>query len=665
MTASRFWLGVDTGGTFTDFVLLGEGVERIHKVLSTPAAPEQAIFQGIREMGLDETLRSGRLAVIHGTTVATNAALEGKGARTLFITNEGLEDVLLIGRQTRAELYNLTPAADDAVIRSADILGIPGRLAADGREVIPLDEKAIEDLVARVQAAKPEAIAISLLFSYLNPAHEQRLHDALADCASFVCHSAEVLPIAGDYERGLATWLNAWLGPKVAEYLDRLRRGASPAPVSIMQSGGGTLALDAAAGRAVNLLLSGPAGGLNAARAIGEALGEPRLMTFDMGGTSTDVALLDHGFRLTLEGHIGRWPVAVPMVDMHTIGAGGGSLATVDSAGMLHVGPASAGADPGPACYGRGGTGVTVTDANLVLGHLPDNLRLGGGLPLQSTAAEEAVAALATQLGTGPEQAARGVIDLANEHMAQALRVISIQKGLDPADFMLLCFGGAGGLHVCALAEMLGMRRALVPRHSGVLSAQGLVRAPRQRELIQALPADTDAASLDALASTLIARGREAMQAEEEGLDTAALEEQLMLDLCYAGQSFTLSVPWQGDMAAAEAHFHHLHTQRYGHRLQAPIARVNLRARLSLCEVLPDAPASRMAAPGPARASQVAGLGAVPVRDRDSLPVGEALHGPLIITEAVATTFVSPGWQLLRLPSDHLLLTRDTRGRRR
>ncbi|AJD46526.1 N-methylhydantoinase A [Isoalcanivorax pacificus W11-5] len=659
MTSPRFWLGVDTGGTFTDFVLLGEGIERIHKVLSTPSAPEEAIFQGIREMGLEEALGSGRLAIIHGTTVATNAALEGKGARTLFITNEGLEDVLLIGRQTRAELYNLTPTRDDAVIQADDILGIAGRLNADGQEIVPLDEAAIEQLVARVRAVRPEAIAISLLFSYLNPEHEQRLHAALADCAGFVCHSAEVLPIAGEYERGLATWLNAWLGPKVADYLDRLGRGASPAPVSIMQSGGGTLALDAAAGRAVNLLLSGPAGGLNAARAIGEALDEPRLMTFDMGGTSTDVALLDHGFRLTLEGHIGRWPVAVPMVDMHTIGAGGGSLAAVDAAGMLHVGPTSAGADPGPACYGRGGTGVTVTDANLVLGHLPDDLQLGGGLPLSRAASEHALAALAKQLGTSPEHAARGVIDLANEHMAQALRVISIQKGFDPADFMLLCFGGAGGLHVCALAEMLGIPRALVPRNSGVLSAQGLVRAPRQRELIQALPTETDTESLNALASTLIMQAHEAMQTEEGGaLDPAALEQQVMLDVCYAGQSFPLSVPWQGDIAAAEAHFHQLHEQRYGHRLQAPVARVNLRARLSLRETLPDAPAGRVTAPGPVRTSQVAGLGPVPVRGRDSLPVDEPLNGPLIVTEAVATTFVSPGWQLLRLVSDHLLVTR-------
>ena len=657
MAAPHFWLGVDTGGTFTDFVLLGDGVERIHKVLSTPEAPERAIFQGIRELGLEQAQQEGRLRIVHGTTVATNAALEGKGARTLFITNEGLEDVLLIGRQTRAELYNLAPQAPPRPLQAAHIFGIRSRLGAHGEEVLPLEDAAIDALIARVRAAQPEAIAISLLFSYLNPAHEQRLQAALAECAAFVCHSAEVLPIAGEYERGLATWLNAWLGPRVADYLKRLSDGVAPSRVSIMQSSGGTVALGAAASRAVNLLLSGPAGGLNAARAIGETLGEPRLMTFDMGGTSTDVALLDHGFRLTLEGRIGHWPVAVPMVDMHTIGAGGGSLATVDNAGMLHVGPASAGADPGPACYGRGGTGVTVTDANLVLGHLPSDISLGGNMRIDLAAAERALARLAEALGTTTEQAARGVIDLANEHMAQALRVISIQKGFDPADFVLLCFGGAGGLHVCALADMLGARSALVPAHSGVLSAQGLIRAPRQRELIRTLPAGNDSASLNALAEALLAQGRAAMLAEE-GLAASELEATTHLDMCYEGQSFPLSVPWHGDLPAAEAAFHTLHEQRYGHRLNAPVTPVNLRARLAATQALPPGAELPLAPPGPPRHSDVAGIGAVPVLERDSLIPGETLPGPVIIAEAVATTWVAPGWQVSRLPSGHLQLLR-------
>ncbi|MCH8542364.1 MAG: hydantoinase/oxoprolinase family protein [Alcanivorax sp.] len=661
-----FWLGVDTGGTFTDFVVLGDNSQRIHKVLSTPHAPEQAIFQGIRELGLSAALAAGELVIVHGTTVATNAALEGKGARTVLVTNEGLEDVLLIGRQTRQALYDLTPTAQPGPVQREDILAVTGRLDAQGREIRPLPASAIAELVARIKALKPEAVAINLLFSYLNPAHEEALRAALADCGAFVCHSAEVLPLAGEYERGLATWLNAWLGPGVADYLDRLGQGAAPSQVSLMQSSGGTLSLDAAARRAVNLLLSGPAGGLNAARAIGEQLNMPRLMTFDMGGTSSDVALLDNGFRLTLEGRIGHWPVAVPMVDMHTIGAGGGSLARVDAAGMLHVGPESAGADPGPACYGRGGTAVTVTDANLVLGHLPDTQTLGGHMALDRAAACAALDVLATRLGCSAQEAALGVLALANEHMAQALRVISIQKGYDPADFVLMSFGGAGGLHVCALADMLGTRQALVPRNSGVLSAQGLVRAPRQRELIRALPAEADPATVEALAGALLAQGREALTSE--GVSEHDLATGVQVDLCYSGQSFPLSVPWTGDPAAAEATFHTLHEARYGHRLTLPVAWINVRARVTSREPLPDLPPPDATAPGEPGTTEVTRPGglsttSVPVWARASLPPPDhhlyPLCGPLIVTEAVATTWVAPGWELRCLDSGDLLLQRS------
>lgn len=659
-----FWLGVDTGGTFTDFVVLGDNSQRIHKVLSTPHAPEQAIFRGIDELGLSAALAAGELVIVHGTTVATNAALEGKGARTVMVTNEGLEDVLLIGRQTRQALYDLTPPAQATPLQREDILGVPGRLDARGTEIRPLSANAVAELVARIQTLKPEAVAISLLFSYLNPAHEETLRAALADCGAFVCHSAEVLPLAGEYERGLATWLNAWLGPGVADYLDRLGQGAAPSQVSIMQSSGGTLSLDAAARRAVNLLLSGPAGGLNAARAISEQLGMPRLMTFDMGGTSTDVALLDHGFRLTLEGHIGHWPVAVPMVDMHTIGAGGGSLARVDAAGMLHVGPESAGADPGPACYGRGGTSVTVTDANLVLGHLPDTQTLGGHMALDRAAAVVAMNTLASQLGCSTPEAAQGVLALANEHMAQALRVISIQKGYDPAEFVLMSFGGAGGLHVCALADMLGTRQALVPRNSGVLSAQGLVRSPRQRELIRALPANADPDTVEALARALLAQGRAALVAEgaADGTHPDQLATAVLVDLCYSGQSFPLSVTWTGDPGAAESDFHAQHEARYGHRLTLPVAWINVRARVTSLAPLPDLPLPPANPPGEPTTAHVADLGQVPVWARTSLPPpGHSLYplsGPLIVTEAVATTWVAPGWQLDALDSGDLLLRR-------
>jgi N-methylhydantoinase A len=393
------------------------------------------------------------------------------------------------------------------MLDTVNVEGSPARLDARGKEVIPLSDADLTQLVEKVLAHQPQSVALCLLFSYLNPAHEQRIRQALEAAGLPVSASHAILPTRGEYERGMATWLNAWLAPKVADYLQRLQQATDPAPLAIMQSHGGTIASDQAAGLAVNLLLSGPAGGLAAARRLGEQLRQPRLMTFDMGGTSTDVALLDGDLRLTQQGHIGPYPVAVPMVDMHTIGAGGGSLAYVDDAGLLHVGPHSAGADPGPACYGRGGNQVTVTDANVVLGRLQPDFALGGSLTLDTAAARHAMKTLASQLGLGVEETAEGVLALANEHMTQALRVISIQKGFDPANFALLSFGGAGGLHVCALADNLGMRSALVPRRAGVLSAEGLVYAPRKREQLQALPDGADDTALRERIATLQRQG--------------------------------------------------------------------------------------------------------------------------------------------------------------
>ena len=652
-----YWLGVDTGGTFTDFVLLGEGEPRIHKVLSTPSAPEHAILQGIRELGLDSALAAGELRIVHGTTVATNAALEGKGARTVLVTDRGLEDVPLIGRQNRPELYNLTPEVRRTALHDTPVEGLDARLNADGEPLAPLTEADIQEIVSRVSAHKPESVAVSLLFSYLNDEHEERLARALRDAGLAVSLSSQVLPTRGEYERGLATWLNAWLAPRIHQYLNRLSEHTRPAPLAIMQSHGGTVAADQAAGRAVNLLLSGPAGGLSAARRLALDLDRNHLMTFDMGGTSTDVALLDGDIRLTRDGHIGPYPVAVPMVDMHTIGAGGGSLARVDDAGLLHVGPQSAGADPGPACYGRGGQAPTVTDANVVLGRLQPEFALGGSLQLDVEAARAAVARLAEPLGLEPDAAARGIIDLANEHMSQALRVISIQKGFDPADFTLVSFGGAGGLHVCALAENLGMARAVVPVRAGVLSAEGLVYAPRKRELIQALPSAADAAAVDALAAALDRRGRAQLTAE--GVADADIHTDISLDLCYQGQSSTLPLDWGGDPEACEQAFHALHERRYGHRLALPVRRVNVRVR---CQAVARSPAPAALAGGagaPAWQARLAELsGPVPVYRREDLAPDQSLTGPALIFEAVGTVYLAPGWRARVHSKGHLLMTR-------
>ncbi|MGB5261764.1 MAG: hydantoinase/oxoprolinase family protein, partial [Gammaproteobacteria bacterium] len=476
------WLGIDTGGTFTDFVLYdGRGL-CVHKVLSTPAAPEQAILQGIRELGL----ATDGLRVIHGSTVATNAALERKGVRTAYITNRGLGDVLTIGRQARRELYNLQPAPPLPPVPRELCLEVGARTGADGRAVSSLSATDRDAVRAAIAAMQPQAVAINLLFSFLDDGDEREVASWLPDDV-FVSCSADVLPEYREYERGIATWLNAWVGPLVAGYVQRLGKALAPAPLAVMQSSGGTLSADQAGRKAVQLLLSGPAGGLMGARYLGQQAGQARLLSFDMGGTSTDVALIDGEIRLTSEGHIGPWPVAVPMVDMHTIGAGGGSIARVDDGGLLQVGPESAGADPGPACYGRGGARPTVTDANLVLGRLQADAFLGGAMALDVGAARQVMQTLASGLECSIEEAAQGVLAVANEHMAQALRVISVQRGEDPASYVLMSFGGAGGLHVCALAEALGMARALVPVQAGVLSALGMLVAPPSRQLSHTL----------------------------------------------------------------------------------------------------------------------------------------------------------------------------------
>jgi N-methylhydantoinase A len=646
-------LGVDTGGTFTDFVCFDGTQIRTHKVLSTPGAPERAILQGVRELGLE----GSSFYLVHGSTVATNAVLEGKGVRTAYVTNYGLGDVLTLGRQARRELYNLQPPLPPPPVPAELCLETGGRLGADGGTVEALEEAECAELVARIKALAPEAVAINLLFSYLDDRFERRIAACLPDHL-FISRSSEVLPEQGEYERGIATWLNAWVGPRVQGYVQRLQRAVTPAPVHVMQSSGLTMRADQAARRAVNLLLSGPAGGLMGAQRIGAELGRSRLLSFDMGGTSTDVALIDGQLNLTSEGRIGPYPVAVPMVDMHTIGAGGGSIAYVDEGGMLAVGPQSAGADPGPACYGQGGVLATVTDANLVLGRLRPGAFLGGEMQLDLRAARESVGRLARQLRLTAEQMAFGIVEVANQHMAQALRVISVQKGIDPAGFTLTAFGGAGGLHVCALAEALGIRQALVPVHAGVLSALGMLAAPRGRQLLHSVPGlieQQNDAQLTSRLQALAAQGR--AELVEEGVEAAAITTGFSLDMRYRGQSYTLNIPYSGVCQALED-FHAAHQRRFGHRLQAPVELVNLRVSLAArhgefgLQTGWQAPAGK-----PFERAELAGCeGLVDVWQRHELAFDTPCAGPAVIIDAVATTYVAPGWQALRDPSGCLLL---------
>lgn len=653
-------LGVDTGGTFTDFVLLtpSEGASDLdkvvqletHKVLSTPQAPEQAILQGIAEMGIAEAVRSGDVTIVHGSTVATNAALEGKGVRTAFITNTGFRDLLTIGRQTRPELYQLeTPLIPPPVPREL-CLEVNGRLDSKGKALEKPDSHSLEQLAEALNSLRPESVAISLLFSFLDGKHEDtvaRFLEEQLDYSPLISMSHEVLPEYREYERGIATWLNASLGPLVSKYLLSLKSSTSPSRLSVMQSSGGTISADQAARKAVNLLLSGPAGGLAAAQYLGEITGNSQLMTFDMGGTSTDVALLDGQVSLTSEGQIGNYPVAVPMVDMHTIGAGGGSIAYLDAGGLLQVGPRSAGASPGPACYGKGGKQATVTDANLVLGRLVSGAFLGGNMSLDIQAARTSIAPLAESLDLTIEDAAAGIIDIANEHMARALRVISVARGHDPQAFRLCCFGGAGGLHICALADAMGMREAMIPIHGGVLSAMGMFLAPVQRQLSQTHQVLLEGLQTEALEAIFTRLEKDGMQElENEGIQAGDCHAQRSLDLRYAGQSASLNIPFT-DLEQSIDEFHHTHEQRYGHRLQSAIELVNIRVGVSERKNLPEL-ARLHSGSGEITGmpeTQIHGLDSpVALIQRQQLGDGDVFTGPALVLETNATTWLSPGW---------------------
>ncbi|MGE5153485.1 MAG: hydantoinase/oxoprolinase family protein, partial [Bdellovibrio bacteriovorus] len=540
--------------------------------------------------------------------------------------------------------------------------GTAGRLAADGAHLDPLTPPDLVGLREAVRRAQPESVAVNLLFSYLDDGPERAIAAALPP-GLFVTRSSEVLPVAGELERGVVTWLNARVGPLVGRYLERLGGGLPGARIAVMQSSGETIAARQATRHAVRLLLSGPAGGLAGAAFAASAGGAARLLSLDMGGTSTDVAVIDGEPRLTRSGRIAGLPVALPMVDMQTIGAGGGSIARVDAGGLLLVGPESAGADPGPACYGRGGVASTVTDANLILGRLDPDSFLGGRLALDRRAAAAALAPLAQTLGLSLEGAALGIVRLADEHMARALRAITLERGLDPRGFTLTAFGGAGGLHACALADDLGIREALVPVHAGVLSALGMLVSPPGRTLtrswitpLSALTEEGIEEGLERLART----GIEELVAE--GRDPSELQVELGLDLRYQGQSYTLDLPWSGLASTATA-FHRAHAEAYGHRLQVQVELVNLRARVRGAARLPVLPRVRLEgarAPRPVR--RLAAYGCpepVPVYPRETLAGAFQVQGPAVVIDPVATVWLGPGWWAHLDAVGNLRLRRD------
>lgn len=626
-------VGVDSGGTFTDAVALGgDGVLRTAKVPSTPHDPAVATARACAAVaGADVAVE-----LRHGTTVPTNALLERAGARTALVTTAGFADVIEIGRQRRTDLYDIDAERPTPLVPACLRFDVSERIDHQGGVLIPLDDDAVAELRARIDTAAPEAVAVCLLHAYANDEHERELAARLARRGRTVVASASVAPELREYERTSTAALHAYLGPGTAAYLDRLVADPEvPARVLVMRSAGGLAEVSTIVSRPADALLSGPAAGALAAAAVAEAAGYPDALAFDMGGTSTDVCLIEAGrpeVRALTE--VGGLPCLSPALAVHTVGAGGGSIAAVDPGGALTVGPRSAGAVPGPACYGRGGTSPTVTDANVALGKV---VRLvGGNFPLESALARSALA----QLG---DDAAAAVVAVVDAVMERALREVSVHRGVDPAGCALVAFGGAGGLHAASLARALGCRAVLVPPRAGVLSAVGLLAAPVRADRSQTSIGDL-AAFDPADASPLLASAKTELGA------SAAVTCELAVDCRYAGQSHELRVPvLPGDSAATlVARFHAVHERRNGYRRDgASVEVVTLRASaeapsgIGVADLLARVPGRDSAAPVPR-----SGPGGVVRWDRTALPPGFTTQGPCVVDDFDSTTWVPAGFSL-------------------
>jgi len=677
-------IAVDTGGTFTDCVFLRDGRLEILKVFSTPANPARAIAQAI---GVVEKLlgSNGRVELLHGTTVGTNALLERRGGRVALVTTEGFEDVLVIGRQARPELYNFFVQKPPPLVGAGRRLGVRERIAADGGVLEPLDRAALTRLKRLVRKLRPQSVAVCLLFSYVNPRHERRVALALRGLGVPVSVSHEILPEFREYERTSTVVVNAYLAPVMGRYLKDVERvvGRAGLPrrsplalseaegkgkVAVMQSSGGTVSARVASTQPVRTLLSGPAGGVVGAQAVAQRAGFNRIISFDMGGTSTDVALISGALATTNEGSVGGVPVAVPMLDIHTVGAGGGSLAWFDEGGALRVGPQSAGADPGPICYGRGRE-PTVTDAHLILSRLDPNQFLGGEWRLDF---ERTRLHMQRFLRRAPglrsmEEMAAGMVAVANATMERAIRVISIERGHDPREFALVAFGGAGGLHACDLAAALGIPRVLVPKFPGALSALGILCSDVVKDYSRTVLWPVDAASaLPAKLEHAFRQLERTARADlaREGFHRAAQCLRRQLDLRYRGQAFELTVPYGRDFIRA---FHQAHAQRYGYSDPGrPIEVVNLRLRALGITPKPAFRARRSAGTQPpttarfkrSRAYFEGQWRGTDFYIRERLHPGNRLRGPAVIAEYSGTTVLPPGWRARVDAHENLLLER-------
>ncbi len=661
-------IGVDTGGTFTDLLCLDERGLRVFKLRSVPSDPSEAILAGIR-MLVGDDLAAHTLEITHGSTVATNAVLERKGARVALLTTAGFEDVLRIGRQTRPELYNFNVRRAEPLVSTALTFGLRERIAADGSVLQPLDAGELERVTQTLLDRQVESVAVCFLHCYRNPVHEQQAAAALRRAGLRVSASHEVLPEYREYERWSTTTVNAYVAPLMEHYLQRLQAQLGAARLRIMQSNGGSISAARAGTEAVQTILSGPAAGVVGAQAVGEASGFRRLISFDMGGTSTDVSLIDGRIGTTNESLVGDLPVRLPVLDIHTVGAGGGSIAWIDAGGSLRVGPRSAGADPGPVCFGTG-TELTVTDANLLLGRLDPAFFLGGRMTLDLARTEQTAASFSARLSLSPRALAEGIVRIANANMERAVRVVSVQRGFDPRDFALLAFGGAGGLHACELADSLEVRTVLIPEHSGVLSALGMLLADVAKDYsasVLRLTAELPSEELQAQLDALVKRAEADLAAE--GFKAEEIQLQPALSMRYKGQAYEIDIALPAappDISALIADFHRSHAQRYGYsNPKRPTEAVQLRLRASGITAKPSLVAhdhnitSTTPAPHASRETVFQGESmTTAIYHRRDLETGHHGTGPAIVITGEATNVVPPHWRWSIDPVGTLVLTR-------
>ncbi|MCW2998891.1 MAG: hydantoinase/oxoprolinase family protein [Solirubrobacterales bacterium] len=678
-------VGVDIGGTFTDFMLYDteSGAVHVHKVPSTPGEPERAMVAGLTELCASAGLTPADVTgVFHGTTVATNAVLEHRGAVTGLLTTDGMRDVVHIGRHQRPQPYSVMqdiPWQNKPFVRREHRVGVPERIAPPtGAVVTPLDEEAVRSAARGLHAAGVQAVAVCFLFSFLDPTHEERAAEILAEemPGCFISTSAGISPQFREFERFTTACMNAFVGPGTGLYLQRLTEALAARQIDtdllVMRSNGGVASVEEAAARPVTLMLSGPAAGVLGAQWAGSLVDRNRLITFDMGGTSADIGLVtEAGVQeaSARDTQIAGYPILVPMFDIETIGAGGGSIARVDDAGAFVVGPRSAGAVPGPACYGGGGTAPTITDAQLVLGRLDPARFLGGEMALDVAAAEAVIDTLAEQLGLSREETAEGILTLANANMAQTIRSITVERGRDPRDFTLVAFGGAGPLHAAELAAMLNVPEVLIPPHPGITSATGLLTSDLRYDLMRTVfmvqgQVDTQVinAKFEQLAQELIER------LVRDGAPRDEVKVERFLDCRYVGQGYELRIAvGDGDFSeeTLEA-FHVRHEAEYGRASNDPIEVVNLRVtatgqrpRLSRVDV--GSGDLESAIIGDARSVwRVDGeLVELPTRHllRERLPLDEAVAGPAIVFQRDTTIVVPPGWSAVATAAGPLMLT--------